>query len=150
MSKVFLTVIFINQAIILFVGRGNFEAVELSNVGHSQQLRPYRLRIVSHSCRSKRHQVGFSICFPHLFDGGLVGPLWHILGPLDGVEIRQQRNCDPVQFPNTVVAADHYTCFTWLATTQQCRRFSAYVIKVNRRMTCWGKAAKEPVWLLDN
>src|SRR5215469_12943802 len=129
MASVGSVVILFDQAIVLLFSRGDFEAVDPPNVSNSQDLRPHISCVISLDCRSKRVQMSFRVCTSQLGDVGGFGPLWHIIGSLDGVEIWQQGNCDPVQFSNAGVAADDYTGFPRPATAQQDRRFRTHAVE---------------------
>ncbi len=89
-----------DQTIVLFSRRDNFEAVNLSDVRHSQQLRPYALAIRFTGIRSQSSQMGLGIFFPHRGNCGLFRPLRYILLSLHSVEIWQKRNGNPVELPN--------------------------------------------------
>ena len=58
-----------------------------------------------------------------------------VLRTLDSIQVRNQRNRNPVISPDTVVAADHDAGFPGSARTKNDRRLGANAGKVNRSVT---------------
>ena len=142
-SLVCCAVVVLDEAVVLFIGRGDLKAVgDFSDVCHAHEHRPHAFGVIALGHGGDGLQVCFGVLLAHLFDGGDVGPLRNIFGSLDGVEIRDEGDCNPIELSNTGVAADDYTSFAWLAAAQLGRRLGADPIEIDCRMTIQINAAR--------
>ena len=130
-------------------GARHLKSVDGAVVGLSHQLRPLPFGGLAMSAiRRQAQQMLPAIGIAQRVHLGLVHRLRHLAHVLHRVKIRNQRNRNPVQSADLVVAADHHPGLARLAQAQLGRRRRAHVVQVHRRVAGRVHGAEVAVRLL--